>query len=174
MAEFEWMKDKLYVELVGLVVRSEGGYVWDPKDKGGATKFGIAFNFNRPELARIGITQPLQMKDLTLDQAREIYYWKYWLGSNCAHIASKRLCYIHFDSAVNHGMGGAANIMFKLSPKPYNYEGNGKNVLLWLNLFIQYVAYRAIYFTNCETWDTHGKGWIRRLAHVTLDGLKMG
>lgn len=56
----------------------EGGYVNNPADSGGATNFGIAFNYNKDALAKIGITRPEQMKQMTWSQAKEIYYNVYW------------------------------------------------------------------------------------------------
>lgn len=79
------------------------GYVNDPDDTGGETKFGIAKSAN-PEL---------NIATLTWDAAKRIYYKKYWLAGDCADIATfaPRLAMIHFDGCVNHGNGRAARIL---------------------------------------------------------------
>jgi len=52
-----------------LIDNWEGGYVDDPKDPGGETKYGIS----RAQYPKLDI------KDLTRDQAIDIYYRDYWL-----------------------------------------------------------------------------------------------
>lgn len=174
MTDFNWKKDALYCDLVAKVISSEGGYVNDPDDPGGATKYGIAFNYNQGALAKIGITAPEQVKDLTLDQAREIYYWKYWQAAGCDKIADKKLAYTHFDTAVNCGIGAAARIMMRLSQNPKNFEAGGKNVSLWRELFSQYQKQRMDYYMQCKGWKKYGEGWTNRLNRVTKQGLAMG
>lgn len=174
MSDLQWKSDALYVALVAKVVQSEGGYVNDPDDAGGPTKYGIAWNYNQGALARIGITSPEQVQLLTLDQAREIYYWKYWLAAGCNLIPDKKLAYTHFDTAVNCGVGTAAKLMFRLPHNPKNYEAGGKNKKLWSELFACYQQARLDYYKDCATWWKYGKGWVNRLNRVTKDGLKMG
>lgn len=74
------------------------------------TKFGIAFEFNEEHLALVGIFIPEQIKDLTKEQAFEIYYNKYWLNSHAA-LLTKDAAYLHFDAAVNQGLFGAAKML---------------------------------------------------------------
>jgi len=69
------------------------GYVNDPNDNGGETKFGVAKNAN-PDL---NITR------LTWDQAKAVYYQRYWLTGKCDQF-SPRLAVLHFDGCVNHGV----------------------------------------------------------------------
>lgn len=76
------------------------GYVNDPVDRGGETKFGIAQNAN-PDVC---------VRTLTLAQAQKIYYDRYWLAAKCDKIASP-LSLLHFDTAVNMGVGAAAKLL---------------------------------------------------------------
>lgn len=173
MTDLKWKEDALYVSLVAKVVQSEGGYVDDHDDEGGPTKYGIAWNKNTAALQQLGITRDT-VKDLTLDQAREIYYWKYWLAASCNLIKDRKLAYIHFDMSVNCGVGAAARMMFKLEPNPKDFEASGKNAKLWEKLFQQYANYRRIYYTQCRGYQKYGKGWNNRLNRVIKDGLAMG
>ena len=50
------------------VLRHEGGYVNDPLDLGGETKYGISKR-SYPHL---------DIKNLTLDQAKQIYFRDFW------------------------------------------------------------------------------------------------
>jgi lysozyme family protein len=69
----------------------EGGYSNDPNDQGGHTKYGIS-RLAAPEL---------DIKNLTLDQAREWYRENYWIPLYCSFISDGRICFELFESAVN-------------------------------------------------------------------------
>lgn len=69
------------------------GYVNDPLDAGGETKFGIAKNSNKG----------VNIKSMTWAQAKQIYFEKYWLASSCDKMAAP-LAIMVFDSAANHGV----------------------------------------------------------------------
>lgn len=76
--------------------RKATGYVNDPLDMGGETKFGVAKNAN----------QDLDIKALTWDDAKKVYFDRYWLAGSCDRLPS-RLAVLHFDGCVNHGVGRA-------------------------------------------------------------------
>lgn len=69
----------------------EGGYVNDPVDRGGETKYGICAR-SYPDL---------DIKNLTEEQAREIYRRDYWDANNLDAFHSP-LCLILFDALVQH------------------------------------------------------------------------
>lgn len=72
--------------------RRKTGYVNDPADAGGETKFGIS-----------AAAEPdVNIKRLTLAEAKEIYFRKYWLGNRCDQLPDP-LNILHFDCAVNSG-----------------------------------------------------------------------
>ena len=73
MADFE--------KAVEFVLRMEGGYVNDPKDPGGETNFGIA------KKSYPGV----DIKNLTEEQAEEIYKRDYWEKYNIGELASDDL-----------------------------------------------------------------------------------
>ena len=72
------------------------GYVDDPLDRGGETKFGVAKNAN----------QDLNITTLTWAQAKDVYYRRYWLNGSCDKLPA-RVAVLHFDGCVNHGVGRA-------------------------------------------------------------------
>jgi lysozyme family protein len=61
-----------FLAAVAIVLRHEGGYVNDPKDPGGETNFGISKR-SYPSL---------DIKNLTADQAKEIYFRDFWIKNN--------------------------------------------------------------------------------------------
>lgn len=78
------------------------GYVNDPHDLGGETKFGIAKNSN----------PNLDIKNLTWQDAKNVYYTKYWLTGSCDKL-EKRLAILHLDGCINHGAGRASKFLQK-------------------------------------------------------------
>jgi lysozyme family protein len=76
------------------------GYVNHPADPGGETKFGIAKNAN----------PNVDIEALTLDQAKQIYFTKYWKAISAENFDS-RLSFCMFDAAVNHGVSAAAKML---------------------------------------------------------------
>jgi lysozyme family protein len=77
------------------VLQWEGGYVNDPDDAGGETKYGIAKRF----------FPHLDIKNLTMEQAKEIYDSQYWTRAGCPWMDSEALAIAAFDTAVNCGVG---------------------------------------------------------------------
>ena len=73
------------------------GYVNDPDDMGGETKFGVAKNAN-PDL---------NIRNLTWEQAKAVYYLRYWLAGKCDKMPG-RVAVLHFDICTNNGVGKAA------------------------------------------------------------------
>jgi len=76
------------------------GYINIQGDSGGTTKFGISQN-NNPTV---------NVSTLTLAQAQNIYFNQYWTVAQCVNM-SIPLSAIHFDSAVNLGVGTAAKFL---------------------------------------------------------------
>jgi len=78
------------------VLEKEGGYVNDPDDPGGETKWGIAKRFHPDE----------DIKNLTPERAAEIYFDEYWVPAGC-DVLPNPLCIVVFDTAVNMGVSQA-------------------------------------------------------------------
>ena len=90
------------------VVEREGGYVNDPDDPGGETKYGIS----KKAYPKVGI------KHLTLDDAVEIYKNDYWIPAKVEQLPD-RLQGQYFDMVVNQGKVKSARILQRAC--------NGKN-----------------------------------------------
>tara|TARA_R110000824_G_scaffold345771_1_gene532459 strand:- start:5891 stop:6370 length:480 start_codon:yes stop_codon:yes gene_type:complete len=89
-----------FEDIIEIVLEHEGGYVNDPKDPGGETNFGIAKRSN-PDV---------DIKNLTIEQAKEIYKSKYW-DKNKVEKLPEQLRHIYFDMCVNMGRGRAGKII---------------------------------------------------------------
>lgn len=100
--------------------RMEGGFSDDPKDRGGATNFGISTvfltDFQRRQksfCASLGITPPITkavIRQLSREQARAIMKREFWDGLDLdeypPHCAAAM-----FDCAVHSGQGRAARCL---------------------------------------------------------------
>lgn len=121
----------------------EGGYVNDPKDPGGETKWGISKR-----------AYPLlNIKNLTPQQAADIYAKDYWDASGCDNIPWP-LCAVVFDTAVNCGVG---RVLGWLRARP---EQSASDL----------IQRRKQYYTDLCNKNTNlirfAKGWWARLARL--------
>lgn len=163
--------DPTFGAVIGFVLNSEGGYVDNPKDPGGPTMRGVAWNYNAGWLKANGYTRST-LRNLTKEDAIRCYYERYWLPSDAEGITSEDLAYVHLDSAINHGCGKAAEFLKKLptNPKMFDFRG-GKNKELEFKLFGNYLAMRMKYFAQIRHFDEFGRGWMNRCADVLLNAV---
>lgn len=133
-----------------------GGRVGVGQLKG--TKYGIAAN----------TYGDLDIKNLTLDQAKKLYYRDWWLkaGADEFHPA---LVFQMWDFAVNAGMGTAkralqyaAGVAMDGQIGPLSVEAVKKADLN--DILLKFNAYRLRHYTSLSTWPTYGKGWVNRTA----------
>ncbi len=144
-----------------LVLGHEGNYVNDPQDPGGETKFGISKR-SYPNL---------DIKNLTLDQAREIYLADFWNFMRIGDLPDA-LRYFAFDVAVNCGAPWAARSLQraagalpdgKIGPRTLaEVKARGPYPILRL-MFVD----RALRFAHSPILDHEGEGWFARLFDVT-------
>lgn len=87
----------------------EGGYANDKRDKGGETMMGITAG-TLARAYKAGLVSCKSVTELTREDAEEIYRCFYWEPSK-ASVMPWPLCAVHFDAAVNHGVGGASKLM---------------------------------------------------------------
>lgn len=164
---YAFEEDKRFCDLVKHVLNAEGGYVNHPEDPGGPTKNGIALAYNADALKPFGIFNAEDMRTkMTPEIAKQIYYRRYWTAVMCQTIASDRLAYMHFDTAVNCGVGAACASLLKLTwHDKFKYlEAEGKNVDFWWKAYVQYSAARKRYYTRCKNRKPFIDGWVNRLA----------
>lgn len=79
--------------LIGKILAHEGGYVNDPKDPGGETKYGIS---KRSYPTR-------DIKNLTQEEARDIYYSDWYLKLRLNQVYEDSIAQKILDTAINIG-----------------------------------------------------------------------
>ena len=152
-------------DIIEVVLHHEGGYVNDPKDPGGETNFGIAKR-SHPDV---------DIKNLTKEEAKEIYYEDYWCGNKVPHMPDD-LKHIYFDMCVNQGKGRAVKILQRAA----NAKGAGlkvdggmgpKTLAAMKSVELDRVrAYRVKYYADLVTrkpdLEKFYFGWFRRALEV--------
>lgn len=140
------------------VLGNEGGYVFDPADPGGETKWGIS---KRSYPA-------LDIKNLTRDQAIAIYYRDFWLPV-VSMISDQALQFQLLDAAVNHGMGNTVRILQRaLDVADDGHFGplsrSAFTTASIADVHLLFIAWRIRFFTKLSTFARFGEGWMNRIA----------
>lgn len=156
------------------LIHHEGEYSTDPKDRGNwtsgvigqgilkGTKFGIS-----------AMSYPhLDIKNLRIDQAKEIYLKDYWTAAGCDRVPVEA-AFDLFDTAVNSGPKSAAKLL--QAAIGVTADGViGSKTLFVLNSFsparfiARFNGARLLAMTNMTGWETQNKGWARRIAQNLL------
>lgn len=152
------------------VINHEGGYSDNPKDPGnwtgGAVKKGL---LKGTKYGIAAVSYPsLDIKNLTLEEAKNIYKKDYW-DKNNLDLFDKILAFQIFDAAVNHGNKQAVKfiqslvgvtedgILGSVTANAIKSENQKK-------LAIDYVASRIAFYTKLKTFNSFGKGWMNRMC----------
>lgn len=148
-------------EAIPIILQFEGGLVDHPRDPGGLTNMGITQRDYPDE----------DIKNITLDRVKEIYKQDYWDRNRCDEMPEKlRLGF--FDCCVNQG-GGAASRLLQRACNAYEDGKVGPKTMAKVSamdserLTIRFLAERALRYSGTRNFDTFGKGWMRRLIHIT-------
>ena len=83
------------------LIKNEGAYVFDKNDQGGKTKYGISQK----------AYPTLNIKALTLADAKKIYYCDFWLKGKIEQIPDKNVAIKFFDFIVNFGHRAATIVL---------------------------------------------------------------
>ena len=154
------------------VIGVEGGFSDDAKDPGNWT--GGKEGSGKLSGTKYGVSAAaypsLDIKSITLDDAKAIYYRDYWQvinGDAFPFSISNAL----FDCAVNSGCSSAA----KLLQKVLNVSSDGKigkqtiaaaQAKDQTELLIDFLTARAVFYARLAKFELYGKGWMKRLFTV--------
>jgi lysozyme family protein len=133
------------------VLKWEGGYSNDPVDPGGETKYGISKRAH----------PNVDIKNLTKEQAGEIYRKEYWTAMSCDSMTpSVAICV--FDSAVNCGVGRVKKWVVDLNVKDVEAEKRESRKLLQTRL-----AYYNSLVALKPSFKKYIKGWNNRVNDLS-------
>ena len=154
-------------EAIEVILKHEGGYVNAPVDPGGETNMGISKR----------AYPDLDIKGLTKQSVREIYYKDYWLKGKCPQVPDE-LRLIFFDMVVNMGKSRAVKILQKsVSAKgikttvdggigPQTISNTLKSGLEPERLRSYRVKYYADLVNRKPSLEKYWFGWYRRATQV--------
>lgn len=141
------------------VLTSEGGYVNNPDDPGGETRYGIAKR-SYPSV---------DIRALTREAAIEIYRRDFWQRVQGDDLP-RQFAFQALDAAVNHGVGNAVRWMQRAAGVAD--DGNFGPVTLAAvkrcepcDLVLLFNAQRLRFYTKLRTFDAFGRGWTNRVAN---------
>jgi len=166
---FAWMVDR--------VLTHEGGprFTMDPRDPGGATRWGISLSFARYQAARFDIdgdgdVDPDDIRILPKDDAVLAYRDCFFDPVRGADLPAWA-AYPTFDMAVNQGIRAAARTLQRtigatadgvIGPRTLSYAA-AMDPVLGLSDF---TARRAKKYAETRNFDRFGLGWMRRAIDV--------
>ena len=110
---------KVFEKAFQSTIGHEGGYVNDPDDPGGETKFGISKR-SYPDI---------DIQELIIEDAQKIYFLDYWKKQSCHLIEDwPDLAMELFDTSVNMGVGRGARIFQEALNLSNRNQRDGKNI----------------------------------------------
>ena len=166
-------------ECLQIILHHEGGYVNHPQDPGGMTNLGVTKKVYE-DWVGYAVSEHT-MQNLTEEDVAPIYKKNYWdrlKGDDLPE--GLNLCV--FDFGVNAGTGRAAKYLQNIIGTvvdggigPMTLKALDEHVsLIGLQETIEnYQEDRQRYYENLRTFQTFGKGWIRRVNETTQSALKM-
>ena len=138
------------------LIGHEGGYVNDPSDPGGETKWGISKR-----------SYPLRnIAELTREDAAQISRCDFW---DVVGDIDPALKFQVFDFAVNSGIQTAIRKL-QLAVKVADDGHWGPRSAAAVksmgvnDALMRFAAYRLLFMTDLKNWPSAGRGWARRIA----------
>ena len=161
------------------IIKSEGGYVNDPADRGGETNLGVTIGAWGDYLNRA--IQPGEMKALTREQVKPFYKQMYWDKVKGDDLP-KGVDYAVFDFAVNAGIGRASKFLQRavnaiddgvIGAGTLALVAKASNKTILENFTKQKEDfYRGLAEKNASQ-QKFLKGWLARVDHVHDDAIDM-
>lgn len=170
------MTDK-FLKSIPVILRNEGGWVNDPSDPGGVTKFGISLRFLKStgdlnfDLDGDGDIDYFDIKALAVKNAEQAYWAYFWLPLKLDQLKNDELALQVFDFAVNAGKKTAI-LALQLVAGCKQDGVIGPQTIAAANTFIDNIAERykkerVLYYKvlalKKPAFAKYLKGWLNRV-----------
>lgn len=146
--------DQAFEKLIG----HEGGYVNNPADPGGETKFGVSRR-----------AYPLEnIKAMTLDRAKVLYLHDYWGPAGCDAVPDA-IKFDLFDMAVNSGpVAAIKNLQRAVGVTVDGMLGpltlQAVNAMPAPRVLARFNGHRLDLMADLKSWPAFSRGWAKRIA----------
>jgi lysozyme family protein len=158
------------------VEQYEGGWSDHAADPGGATKWGVTIKTimgRQLDFNRDGRVDLSDLKDMTRDQARELYRRDYWNACGADQMPAP-LALIVFNSAVNQGVSRASKFLQKAVGANQDGIVGPKTIAAVLSAWdhdpaqvvVEFLLWQSLHYAGLGTFQHFGKGWMRRTFDV--------
>ena len=159
-----------------IVLKHEGGFVDHPEDPGGATNKGITHKTYSDFLGR-PLEDVSELKNIPYEHVQQIYKDGYWNRVKADQLSSG-VDFCIFDWAVNSGPGRAAKALQKVVM--VTQDGAIAPITLAAveeelpeEVIEKITKEREEFYRSLRTFDTFGKGWLRRNEETRDFALEM-
>lgn len=160
-------------DIISDILRREGGYVDNPHDRGGPTKYGIT----QGTLARYSekAVTAEDVEALTPDIARKIYREEYIEAPGYANLDDESLQSLMVDSAVQHGPARATAWLQKtlgvtadgvIGPITMEAYRDSNPCHVYLGVLKRRLKFYGDIIAGNETQRMFSAGWFRRVSDV--------
>ena len=157
------------------VLKHEGGFVNHPKDPGGITNLGVTKKTWQEWVGHEVSAD--DMKALKPEDVKPLYHNRFWDACKCDDLPTG-VDYCVFDTAVNSGKVRAIKFLQSVvGAVPDGAIGpitiasaNNKGSRLIIE---QFCDKREAFWRSLPTFETFGKGWLRRGNEVRSKALEM-
>ena len=163
--------DKSFAELI----KSEGGFVNNSKDPGGATNWGVT-----KAVWEAWVKHPVtvdDMKKLTQEEVKPLYYEKYWKPVKGDELPIG-VDFLVFSFGVNAGVGRAVKTL-QTSLGVVADGAIGQNTMKKIQeadsktLIENFSNAKISFYKSLSTFPTFGKGWLNRVEREKQEALTM-
>ncbi len=147
-----------FMDAMTILLELEGGYVNDPRDPGGETKYGISKRAYPTE----------DIPNLTVERACTLYKRDYWDPIKADQLPPK-VRFAVFDAAVNSGIAQAvkwlqraagAQVDGVMGPRTLQKAMEGDPMRLTSHL----IALRLEFLADNKNFTVYGRGWTKRIV----------
>lgn len=163
-------------QAIGLMLRLEGGYVNDPHDSGGATKYGITQRtLDSLQKRALPVKLPANVHELTPDQATVIYRSVQWYEIHGDSLPGP-LAALMLNATINVGEPHAIGMLHDalgitgtiIGPQTLDAITHWKSAYMpGQTLAEEFMARCAEYYAALNETDSRFElGWFRRLFRV--------
>ena len=158
-----------------LVLKSEGGFVNNPKDPGGMTNLGVTASTWANFKGRN--TNEKEMRSLTRDDVAPLYEKKYWDACKCDDLPSC-VDYLVFDFAVNSGPGRSVKTLQRALGLPEDGAVGPVtiqtiDVMDKTELIARFSDAKKQFYESLPTFATFGNGWLKRVDEARVNASNM-